>query len=396
LNIAVIGQGYVGLPLAIAASSAGHKVIGVEVNPDRVASLNAGHSPIGDISSSDIQNRIGAKAYRATTDFSEVAKCEVILICVPTPIDQDSKPDLEPLRKAVISLAPYVSSGTLMILESTVGPGSTRAVLHDLFLKHSTLSSDQIDIAFSPERIDPANQTWNVINTPKLVAGLTEAAKKRATDFYKTFVDEVHAFDSLEVVETAKLLENTFRLINISFINEIADFCEKLGIKVEDVILAAKTKPYGFMPFYPSVGIGGHCIPVDPLYLADKAREIGAEYSFIELAHTINEKRPLHFADLAQNKLGTLTDKKILVVGVAYKPNVSDVRETPVLALIDSLRSKGADVCWNDDLVKNWRGETSEPISPNFDLAILANVHDGAEIESLGSVPVIDSRVEVK
>ena len=150
------------------------------------------------------------------------------------------------------------------------------------------------------------------------------------------------------------------------------------------------------MPFYPSVGIGGHCIPVDPLYLADKAREIGAEYSFIELAHTINEKRPLHFADLAQNKLGTLTDKKILVVGVAYKPNVSDVRETPVLALIDSLRSKGADVCWNDDLVKNWRGETSEPISPNFDLAILANVHDGAEIESLGSVPVIDSRVEVK
>jgi UDP-N-acetyl-D-glucosamine dehydrogenase len=247
-------------------------------------------------------------------------------------------------------------------------------------------------VAFSPERIDPANKLWEVRNTPKLIAGLTDQACEKAIQFYSHFIDRLIKCDSLEIAETSKLLENSFRLINISFINEIAIFCQKLGIDINAVISAAATKPYGFMPFYPSIGVGGHCIPVDPLYLANKAREIGAPTRFIDLADKINQEIPEYFVGRAEEKVGGLQAKKVLVVGVAYKPNVADVRESPVEALITGLKQKGAQVSWHDDLVKEWNGEKSVALSSDFDLAIIATPHDYLDLTKLRNVPILNTR----
>jgi UDP-N-acetyl-D-glucosamine dehydrogenase len=258
--------------------------------------------------------------------------------------------------------------------------------------KESGLSRDQFLVAYSPERIDPMNKKFTIKNTPKLVAGLTPVAAVKAKEFYSKFIDQVDVCDSLEVAETAKLLENSFRLVNISFINELAMFCQKIGIDVNDVIKAASTKPYGFMPFYPSVGVGGHCIPVDPLYLAQAARAVGAPTRFIELADEINLGMPTYFVGRASEMLGGLKDKKVLVIGVSYKPNVADVRETPVEALISGLKKSGAVVSWHDDLVKSWNGESSVELGSGFDLAILATPHDYLNLSLLGNVPVLNTR----
>jgi len=248
------------------------------------------------------------------------------------------------------------------------------------------------DLAYSPERIDPANKTWNITNTPKLVAGLTEAAAQRAVAFYQSFVESVTLGSSLEVIETAKLLENSFRLVNISFINEIAQFCAVMKIDVREVIAASATKPYGFMPFFPSAGIGGHCIPVDPKYLSYKATEMGVPSRFIDLAHEINVSLPAFFLGVATGMLGNLKEKKILVVGLAYKPDVSDTRESPAKALITSLRQAGATVTWHDDLVKEWNNENSTPITDSHDLAILVNPHSHCDLSLLGSVLTLNTR----
>ena len=253
----------------------------------------------------------------------------------------------------------------------------------------------ELDIAFSPERIDPLNQKWDVKNTPKLVAGLTDKARDRAVEFYSKFIDTVIPCSSLEVAETAKLLENSFRLINISFINELAIFCNKIGIDVQEVIKAASTKPYGFMPFYPSVGIGGHCIPVDPVYLSHKAKEVGAPTSFIDLATKVNHEMPKYFVKRASQMLGKVKNKKVLVLGVSYKPNISDVRETPVEALIDGLRKKGAKVKWHDDIVKKWRGEKSAEITDKYDLAIIATPHDYFDLKKLGKTKILNTRSSI-
>jgi UDP-N-acetyl-D-glucosamine dehydrogenase len=247
-------------------------------------------------------------------------------------------------------------------------------------------------VAYSPERIDPANKKWKINNTPKLVAGLTEEASRKAKEFYSKFINQVDICDSLEVAETAKLLENSFRLVNISFINELAIFCQKIGIDINDVVKAAATKPYGFMPFYPSVGVGGHCIPVDPLYLASAAKEVGAPTRFIDLADQVNLEMPNYFVGRADEILGGLKDKKVLVVGVAYKPNVSDVRETPVASLIAGLEKSGASVSWHDDLVKIWNNQRSVPITDQFDLAIIATPHDYIQLDKLGKTPVLNTR----
>jgi UDP-N-acetyl-D-glucosamine dehydrogenase len=236
------------------------------------------------------------------------------------------------------------------------------------------------------------NKKFTIKNTPKLVAGLTPKAALKAKEFYSKFIDQVDVCDSLEVAETAKLLENSFRLVNISFINELAMFCQKIGIDVNDVIKAASTKPYGFMPFYPSVGVGGHCIPVDPLYLAQAARAVGAPTRFIELADEINLGMPTYFVGRASEMLGGLKDKKVLVIGVSYKPNVADVRETPVEALISGLKKSGAVVSWHDDLVKSWNGESSVALGSGFDLAILATPHDYLDLSLLGNVAVLNTR----
>lgn len=376
-----------GLPLAIAAAGAGHDLTGIDTSAELVATLASGKSPIGDISDSAVAGVLGS-SYAIATDYAAVANSEVVVICVPTPLDSAQNPDLSALRSALESTAAALSAGTLVIIESTVSPGTTRGLAGSILDKAGV----SYDLAYSPERIDPANKQWNITNTPKLVAGITDAARDRAVAFYSTFVSSISVGSSVEVVETAKLLENSFRLINISFINEIAGFCAKLEIDVREVIEAAATKPYGFMPFYPGAGVGGHCIPVDPSYLAATAREIGAPMRFIELAHEINLSMPSYFAGVATGILGSLTGKKILVVGIAYKPDVADMRETPAAGLIALLRSAGAIVSWHDELVGHWNGESSTPLASGFDLAILVNPHTDTDFGALGDTRILNTR----
>ena len=382
LKVVVVGQGYVGLPLALAAAESGHHVFGFDTDTARVEGLNSGKSPIGDISDNYLAGQ--SLFYRASSDLADLADADVVILCLPTPLDESRNPDNSILLAGATAVAPHLSKSALIINESTVSPGFTRDLLAPIFAGH--------DLAYSPERIDPANKNWNLKNTPKLVAGITESARARAVDFYSTFVASVTSYSSVEVVETAKLLENSFRLVNISFINEIADFCSKMKIDVREVIAAAATKPYGFMPFFPSSGVGGHCIPVDPSYLAAKAREIGASTKFIDLANEVNLSRPSYFVGVATGMLGSLSSKKIVVIGVAYKPDVADVRETPAQALISLLRSAGADVVWHDHLVGQWQGEASAALSAGYDLAILVNPHTGTNLDALGSIPLLDTR----
>jgi UDP-N-acetyl-D-glucosamine dehydrogenase len=390
--IGVIGQGYVGLPLSLAAASAGFNVFGVDSDLDKVSQINSGNSPIEDISGEEISSLIRTGSYCCLTHFESDFDAEVILICVPTPLDSDHKPDLSYLRSAVESVGKVLKKGGLVVIESTIQPGTTRDVIVPILEKESGLKRDEFLVAYSPERIDPANKTWKISNTPKLVAGLTEEAGRKAKDFYSQFISQVDICDSLEVAETAKLLENSFRLVNISFINELAIYCQKIGIDVNDVIKAAATKPYGFMPFYPSVGVGGHCIPVDPLYLASAAKEAGVPTRFIELADQINLEMPDYFVGRANEILGGLKGKKVLVIGVSYKPNVADVRETPVSSLIAGLEKLGASVSWHDDLVKSWNNKTSVAITDQYDLAIIATPHDYIELSKLGNTPVLNTR----
>ena len=389
LTIAVIGQGYVGLPLAVASAKAGSTVIGIEVNAARVEQLNAGKSPVEDISDNSISDLVKAGKYSATTDFAAVSDSSIVAICVPTPLDGSSKPDLTALIAATTSVGQNLKAGTLVIIESTVEPGTTRNVVLPILVKESGLSQSEIDLAFSPERIDPSNKKWTIANTPKIVAGLTPKALDRAVNFYSGFVSEVTRCSSLEIAETAKLLENSFRLINISFINEIAQMCDVMGLNVNEVIDAASTKPYGFMPFYPSAGIGGHCIPIDPVYLAHAAKQAGAPASMIDLAQKINDDRPTYFVEKASKLLGGLSGKKILVVGIAYKPNVADMRESAALPLISGLRGAGAVVSWHDHLVGAWSDEVSAALSDSFDLVLVVNKHDGVDLSAVGATPVI-------
>ena len=392
LNVAVIGLGYVGLPLAIESAKADYSTIGFEIDLDRIRNLNLGISYLEDIDDDSLKDQIGSGKFRASQDFSEINQADVVVICVPTPLLDNHKPDLSAVQSAVNSIAKYLTKGQLVILESTVEPETTRKFLVPLLEKGSGLKSEEFDVVFSPERIDPTNKKWTLKNTPKIVAGLTNKAGTRAADFYSKFIDNVIVVESLEVAETAKLLENSFRLVNISFVNEISIFCQKLGIDVNAVINAASTKPYGFMPFYPSIGVGGHCIPVDPLYLANKAREIGAPTRFIDLADQINQEMPGYFVGRAEEKLGGLKNKRVLVVGVSYKPNVADVRESPVEALINGLKQKGAQVSWHDNLVKEWNGEMSVTLSSDFDLAIIATPHDYLDLTKLGNMPILNTR----
>jgi UDP-N-acetyl-D-glucosamine dehydrogenase len=392
MKLSIIGQGYVGLPLAISSAQAGHEVVGVDLNLEKVALLNNCKSPIEDISDSEIKNAALAGNYKASGNSYIHPSTEIICICVPTPLGSDHQPDLEILKSATADVGKNLKPGMLVIIESTIQPGTTRNVVVPILEKESGLDADKFLVAYSPERIDPMNKKFTIKNTPKLVAGLTPEAATKAKEFYSKFIDQVDICESLEVAETAKLLENSFRLVNISFINELAMFCQKIGIDINDVIKAASTKPYGFMPFYPSVGVGGHCIPVDPLYLAEAARAAGAPTRFIELADEINLAMPTYFVGRASEMLGGLKDKKVLVIGVSYKPNVADIRETPVAALITGLAKSGAVVSWHDDLVKNWNGQSSVALGSGFDLAILATPHDYLDLSLLGNTPLLNTR----
>jgi UDP-N-acetyl-D-glucosamine dehydrogenase len=391
-KLAIIGLGYVGLPLAISAVHAGYETVGIDLDLEKIKLMNQGISPIEDLSHEQISQLIESELFSLTSDFKKIELVSVILICVPTPLGFDRMPDLSLLKSALTSIATYLNEGSLLILESTVAPGTTRKTVSSIIMQNSKLGINDFEVAFSPERIDPLNKSWNVENTPKLVAGLTREALENAVQFYSRFVKNIVKCDSLEIAESAKLLENSFRLVNISFINEFSIMCTKLGIDVNKVINAAASKPYGFMPFYPSIGVGGHCIPVDPLYLANKAREMGAPTRFIDLADQINQEMPGYFVGRAEEKMGGLKAKKVLVVGIAYKPNVADVRESPVEALVADLKQKGAEVFWHDDLVKEWNGEKSVALSSNFDLAIIATPHDYLDLLKLGNVPILNTR----
>jgi UDP-N-acetyl-D-glucosamine dehydrogenase len=392
MQITVVGQGYVGLPLAITASQSGYTVYGLDNNDEKIALLKSGKSIIEDLSDEIVKKSVVSKKYFPTVDQSVISDSIVILICVPTPLSNDHRPDLDALRSATATVGKNLKAGALVIVESTIEPGTCRDILLPSLIKESGLNPGEFELAYSPERIDPTNKKWGISNTPKLVSGLTENAAKRAGEFYGKFIDSITICTSLEIAETAKLLENSFRLVNISFINELAIFCQKIGIDISEVISAATTKPYGFMPFYPSIGAGGHCIPVDPIYLANAAKAVGAPSRFIELADQVNQEMPGYFVGRAAEKLGSLKAKNVLVVGVSYKPNVADVRETPVEALILGLRNKGAEVFWHDDLVKEWNSEKSVALSNKYDLAILATPHDYLDLTKLGDVPILNTR----
>jgi UDP-N-acetyl-D-glucosamine dehydrogenase len=392
MKITVVGQGYVGLPLAVAAAEAGYFVYGLDNNEEKINSLSSGISTIEDLTDEVIMKIIESKCYLPTTNQSVIADSEIILVCVPTPLSLDHLPDLGLLSSAVRAVGKNLKAGSLVIVESTIEPGTCRGVLLPILIEESRLRVKDFELAYSPERIDPTNKNWSINNTPKLVAGLTDSAAAKAEFFYGKFISTITKCSTLEIAETAKLLENSFRLVNISFINELAIFCQKIGIGINEVITAASTKPYGFMPFYPSIGVGGHCIPVDPIYLAHAAKAVGAPTRFIDLADQINQEMPGYFVGRAEEILGGLKNKKVLVVGVSYKPNVADIRESPVEVLVDGLKQKGAQVSWHDDLVKNWKGDKSVVLSSDYDLAIIATPHDYLDLTKLGNVPILNTR----
>ena len=388
----VVGLGYVGQPLVIELCKAGYKVFGIDSSSKIIEGLAQGITQIEGVERDLIESFISNGTFIPSTSFANVAISSAVFICVPTPLDESRNPDLKYLISATESVAKHLKEETLVVIESTIAPGTTRKILLPLIQSISGLLVDQINLAFSPERIDPLNSIWRLDNTPKLLAGVTKEAAGLAHVIYSKFVQDIYVCDSLEVAEAAKLLENTFRLVNISFINEFSVFCQKMGINVVDVINAAATKPYGFMAFYPGIGVGGHCIPVDPLYLSNKARDIGAPTKFIDLADQINQEMPSYHVARAEEKIRELKGKKILVVGVSYKPNVSDTRETPVESLVVDLRKRGAIVSWHDDLVKEWEGEKSSQLTGDYDLAIIATKHDYLDLKKLGTVPILDTR----
>jgi UDP-N-acetyl-D-glucosamine dehydrogenase len=391
VKIAIIGMGYVGLPLAVAAAKSGHIVIGVDKNIKVVASVNSYNSHVEEFMREDYNKMIKLGKLTATSNYNDLENIECFIICVPTPLLSPEEPDLSYLREAGESLSSFIKKGAMIILESTVEPGTTRHFLLPILLNRSGLKENDIDLVFSPERIDPGNLQWNLQNTPKVISGTTDRAIERAFRFYSRFIPNLVKCSSLEVAETAKLLENSFRLLNISFINEFAKFCEKIDLNVMEVIAVASSKPYGFMAFYPSIGVGGHCIPVDPMYLFHKSAQVGSPLTMINLASQINKGMPGYFVSKATKMLGDLSGKKILVIGIAYKPNISDVRESAAVQLINSLKLEGATVDWHDEIVGFWNGMESKPITANYDLAIIATHHNSLDLRDLGKVPVLEN-----
>ncbi len=392
-TLAIIGQGYVGLPLAMAAVDAGWTVIGIEKSTSRVKQLNSGTSPVEDISDLRLAKALSAKKYVASNNPADVSTASVITICVPTPLDDQREPDLELLENATKDIAPHVVDGTLLVSESTSYPGTLREVIIPIVKSLKPASAKNLYFASAPERVNPGDPVWDQKNTPRLVGGIDEESQRRALAFYSSICDSVVATSTPEIAEAAKILENTFRLVNIAMINEFTQLCSAQGINVHEVINAAATKPYGFMPFRPGVGIGGHCIPVDPLYLTWWARKGGQVASLVERSDEIANRMPTYVAEralaLAQGSNGSI---KVLIMGVAYKPGVGDVRETPASALRAALVARGAEVAWVDPLVPLWEG--TKPVSEAWvcDVAIVATNQPGLNVKSLldRGIPVLD------
>jgi len=391
--LAIIGQGYVGLPLAMAAVDAGWSVIGIEKSVSRVDQLNSGSSPVEDISDSRLAKAIAEKKFITSSDPADVSAASVVTICVPTPLNDAREPDLELLESATRDVAPHLSNQTLLVSESTSYPGTLREVIIPLVNKLKRKETVDLYYASAPERVNPGDPIWDQKNTPRLVGGIDEESQKRALAFYNSICDSVVPTSTPEIAEAAKILENTFRLVNIAMINEFTQLCSAQGINVHEVINAAATKPYGFMPFRPGVGIGGHCIPVDPLYLTWWARKGGQVASLVERSDEIANQMPIYVAEraLALTK-GSTGSPKVLIMGVAYKPGVGDVRETPASALRAALVARGAEVAWVDPLVPLWEGTKPVTEAWDCDVAIVATNQPGLDVKSLlaKGIPVLD------
>ena len=377
MRVAIIGQGYVGLTIAAGAARAGHSVVGFDVSEGIVAALNSGTSHIEGITNKELAGFVRSGAYTASVDVTVLDGCDVIVIAVPTPLDDARNPDLSFVHSASDLIAKNVKSPVLIVNESTSYPGTLRKEIAARITDVNHL------YASSPERVDPGNTQWGTKNTPRLIGGLTPEAVAKAKEFYASFCDTIIEVSSPEVAEAAKIFENTFRQVNIALVNEFAQIADALGISGREVIDAAATKPYGFMPFNPGPGVGGHCIPVDPSYLAHVANQVGVPATFIKRANEVNLAMPAYVVKrVVAGAGGSILGKKAVVVGVSYKSNVADTRETPAAAVIDLLREQGATVTWNDDLVGNWRGETSSPIS-GADIAVLVTKHDGLDLAAV-------------
>jgi UDP-N-acetyl-D-glucosamine dehydrogenase len=354
----VIGQGYVGLPLARAMTQANLKVIGYEISPQRVASLNAGTSHIDDVTDAEVQQMLQA-GYEATADPMMLASADVVVICVPTPLDENGGPDLSAVKTATRTTGNHLKPQATVILESTTYPGTTEQIVLPLLERSGVVHGTDFFLAFSPERVDPGSQTHNITNTPKLVGGVSEEATERAAAFYEQFIDTVVPLSGAKEAETAKLLENTYRHVNIALVNEMARFCHDMGIDIWEVIRGAATKPFGFQKFTPGPGVGGHCIPIDPNYLSFHVKKtLGYQFRFVELAQEINNSMPAYvtgrIADLLNDEGKAINGATILLLGVTYKPNIADQRESPAIPIARVLREKKATIQFHDPAVETW------------------------------------------
>ncbi|MFZ0548537.1 MAG: nucleotide sugar dehydrogenase [Candidatus Promineifilaceae bacterium] len=412
--VGIVGLGYVGLPLAVAFAEAGFEVIGIDVDPNKVDSLNRGRSYIEDIPSTKLEplvsGRSGKGSFRASTDYADLAVVDTISICVPTPLRKTGDPDISYIINAADSIAQYGCEGKLVVLESTTYPGTTEEIIKPRLIQEGREVGRDVFLAFSPERIDPGRTDHTIFTTPKVIGGMTEACGEIAMALYGTVVEKPVPVSSPATAEMVKLLENTFRAVNIGLVNEVALMCDKLGLDAWEVVEAAATKPYGFMPFYPGPGLGGHCIPIDPLYLSWKLRTLNYTARFIELASEVNSHMPDYVvtkvADALNDECKSVKGSKILILGVAYKPNVGDVRESPAVDIIHLLQERGADVQFHDPYVDDLSHEgifiTGTPLSnellQEMDCVIVVTHHTILDWESIAanSSIIVDTRHVVK
>ncbi|MGP9787854.1 nucleotide sugar dehydrogenase [Glutamicibacter sp. 287] len=396
-KLVVVGQGYVGLPLSQGAAYAGLQVTGLELNKTVVENLNNGISHVDDISNDDLSVLL-EKGYRASNDPSVIADADVVVICVPTPLGEAGSPDLGAVIGATKTIRDNLSGETLVVLESTTYPGTTEEICLPILTENGAVLDQDLFLAFSPERIDPGNQTYGLKNTPKVVGGMTEVSGDRAVAFYSQFVDSVVRAKGAKEAETAKLLENTYRHINIALVNEMSKFCNDMDIDLWDVINAAKTKPFGFQAFYPGPGVGGHCIPIDPNYLSYSVRKsLGYPFRFVELAEEINASMPRYVVDRVQNVLNesgkALKNSKVLLLGVTYKPDIADQRHSPALPVAEAFLERGADISFHDPKIGEWfvgdksfnRVESLEDAVANVDVVVLLQNHVNYNTDALAN-----------
>lgn len=392
-TLGVIGLGYVGLPLAVEKAKAGYRTIGFDIQPEKVAMVNAGQNYIGDVVNADLKSIVDAGLLSATTDIAQVAQADCVAICVPTPLDRYQQPDISYVKASAESIVPYMHKDMLIVLESTTYPGTTEELLKPILESSGLKCGVDFYLAFSPERVDPGNLLFKTKNTPKVVGGVTPACTEIAAALYESILDApVHRVSSPAVAEMEKILENTYRNINIGLVNELAMLCERMGINIWEVIEAAKTKPFGFQAFYPGPGLGGHCIPLDPYYLAWKAREYGFHTSMIEASMIINDRMPEYCTERVGRILNrfktAVNGARILVLGVAYKQDIDDFRESPAVRLIRELQCRGAEVCYYDPHVPRFsdhgltmtgeRQLTAELLS-SVDLVVIATAHTAVD-----------------